>query len=143
MLAQLGNVMPIIPILAVTSAPATPAWVALGAIAGALSRYYITALCGHYIGTRLPYGTALVNLSGSVLIGSLSVWLQAPLAADLQPLLMVGFLGSYTTFSTYELDALGLLRAGRYAHALAYWLGSIGLGFGAVKLGIAIAHQFG
>ncbi|MFM7426244.1 MAG: fluoride efflux transporter CrcB [Elainella sp.] len=112
--------------------------VALGAIPGALSRYYLTWLAAQRFGPAFPYGTLIVNLTGSVLIGFLSTLLQrlaAPLAPDLQALLMVGFLGAYTTFSTYILDASNLLQAGQTRRAWIYTWGSPVLGLLGVEVG--------
>lgn len=119
-----------------------PILVALGAIPGALSRYYLTLLAAQWFGITFPYGTFLINLTGSGLIGFLSTLIAKQVAsADLQSLLIVGFLGSYTTFSTYALDTSNLLRTGSRKRAWFYWLGSPILGFFCVELGIFLARQ--
>lgn len=116
--------------------------VALGAIPGALSRYYVTLFAARWFGTTLPYGTLIINITGSGLIGFLATLLATQsVYVDLQALLMIGFLGSYTTFSTYALDTSNLLRTGSRKRAFFYWLGSPTLGFLCVELRIFLARQ--
>jgi CrcB protein len=116
--------------------------VALGAIPGALSRYYLTLLAAQWWGTAFPYGTFIINLTGSGLIGFLStLFLKQVASPDLQALLIVGFLGAYTTFSTYALDTTNLLQTGNRKRAFFYWLGSPILGFLCVEMGIFLARQ--
>ncbi len=124
------------------SAVHAPILVVLGAIPGALSRYYLTLLAAQWFGTTFPYGTFILNLTGSLFIGFFSTLVAKQVAsADLQTLLIVGFLGSYTTFSTYALDTSNLLRTGSRKRALFYWLGSPMLGFFCVEMGIFLARQ--
>ncbi|GAB4202536.1 MAG: fluoride efflux transporter CrcB [Coleofasciculaceae cyanobacterium] len=109
----------------------------LGAIPGAISRYYFTVICTQQFGTIFPYGTLIINLSGALLMGFFSALFQligSP--SHLNLLITVGFLGSYTTFSTYELDASNLLRTGNYKKALLYWFGSPLLGLICVEIGM-------
>uniref|UniRef100_A0A832H9T5 Fluoride-specific ion channel FluC n=1 Tax=Oscillatoriales cyanobacterium SpSt-402 TaxID=2282168 RepID=A0A832H9T5_9CYAN len=117
-------------------------FVALGAIPGALSRYYLTRLATQRFGASFPYGTFIINLTGSGLIGFLSTLMTKQLiSTDLQALLIIGFLGAYTTFSTYALDTSNLFRTGSRKRALLYWLGSPILGFICVEVGIFFASQ--
>jgi CrcB protein len=119
-----------------------PVWIALGAIPGALSRYYLTRVCTHYLGENFPTGTFLINVSGTFLMGFGATALQAINAhPSLNGFVTIGFLGSYTTFSTYALDATNLLRRGNTKRALLYGLGSPLLGFLSVEVGIALAQQ--
>ncbi len=119
-----------------------PLVIAIGAIPGALSRYYLTLFFTQQLGSSFPYGTLIINLSGSLLMGFFAVWLsQLGEPAHLNFLILVGFLGSYTTFSTYQLDTANLLKTGSYRKALIYWLGSPLLGLICVEIGVVLALQ--
>lgn len=121
---------------------ARPQWraplvVSLGAVPGALARYYLGLLCGQWFGAGFPVGTLLANLSGAFLMGFFATLTLDRLvtAPDLRLLIAVGFLGSYTTFSTYALDTSNLLRSDQSGLALLYGLGSAGLGLLCLELG--------
>jgi CrcB protein len=120
----------------------TPIAIAAGAIVGALGRYYLTLAWRRCQGGRFPYGTLFVNLTGALLIGaiagSLGRWVV--LSSSGQSLVLTGLLGSYTTFSSYILDAVNLWQAGRRTLAIAYWLGSVVLGLGLAELGLWLTH---
>lgn len=118
-----------------------PIAVSLGAIPGALSRYYLTVLFSHWLGTSFPFGTFFINLSGSLLMGffaTLAIEQIIP-SPELQLLITTGFLGSYTTFSTYVLDSAALLRSRHRSRALFYWLGSAILAGICLEIGIFLA----
>ncbi|WP_448380654.1 fluoride efflux transporter CrcB [Gloeomargarita sp.] len=116
-----------------------PWWIALGAVAGALCRHYLIVGLAARWGTHFPWGTLLVNLSGSFLMGFCASVLKQPLSWA-HGLVTVGFLGSYTTFSTYTLDTSRLWRQKRYGTALVYCLGSAVGGLLGAELGIALAQ---
>lgn len=119
-----------------------PLWIALGAIPGALSRYYLTVICTQQFGTSFPYGTLIINLSGALLMGFFVALFQSIGSPTyLSLLITVGFLGSYTTFSTYELDTSNFLRTGNYKQAFLYWFCSPVLGFLCVEIGMVLAQQ--
>lgn len=125
-----------------------PAWrapiaVSLGAIPGALLRYYLTLFSVRWLGTAFPYGTFLINLTGALGMGFLITFLleRAISSPDLRLLVAVGFLGSYTTFSTYALDTVALMQRGNQAIALFYWAGSAMLGVAALELGSFLARK--
>ncbi len=115
--------------------------IAAGAVPGALSRYQITEWTKAKLGGRFPYGTLIVNLTGCLAMGFFFTLFKEiaayPRALDL--LIRIGFLGSYTTFSTYGFDTLMLSRQQRIVATVFYWVGSMILGLGAVILGTAIA----
>ncbi|MDP1930669.1 MAG: fluoride efflux transporter CrcB [Gammaproteobacteria bacterium] len=98
--------------------------VAAGGALGAVSRYWLVSAMG---ASRFPWGTLTVNVAGSVLIGVLYVLIteKAVLSEQWRALLVVGYLGAFTTFSTFSLDALMLLQDGRLLHAGLYVLGSV------------------
>jgi len=119
-----------------------PLLISLGAIPGALSRYYLTLYCASWFGIAFPYGTLCINLTGAGLIGFFTTLsAKLPHAPNLQWLVEVGFLGAYTTFSTYALDTSNLFRTRSYKRALFYWWGSPVLGFFSMELGMFLARQ--
>jgi CrcB protein len=115
----------------------TPIAIALGAVPGALSRYYLTLLWIEKRGLGFPYGTLFVNLTGAYIIGVLStLFANFLVSSAIQRLVLVGYLGAYTTFSTFILDSVNLFRGQRALIAILYWLGTPLLGFICVQLGI-------
>ena len=118
-----------------------PITISLGAIAGALSRYYLTLWFAQRFGTSFPYGTFFINLSGCFVMGLVATLVsqRVDIPPEVRLLVAVGFLGSYTTFSTYGLDTVVLLRH-NFAAAGFYWLGSAVLGIVCVQLGIMLAR---
>lgn len=101
-------------------------FVALGGASGALSRHLLANwIHGLWEGT-LPLGTLLVNVLGSFVIGLVFVFVveKQLLHADWRGVLMVGFLGAFTTFSTFSLETIALLEAGHLGTAVGYMFGS-------------------
>ena len=101
-------------------------FIALGGASGAVSRYLLANWVHSLWEGKLPMGTLLVNMVGSFAIGVVYVLLveRQLIHADWRGVLMVGFLGAFTTFSTFSLETISLLEAGHVVHALAYMLGS-------------------
>lgn len=116
--------------------------IAAGAVPGALSRYQLTEWTKAKFGTKFPYGTFVINLTGCLAMGfffTISKGITGyPKELDL--LIRTGFLGSYTTFSTYGFDTLSLWRNKQTASTAFYWAGSAILGLIAVMIGVAIAN---
>lgn len=112
--------------------------VALGGAAGSVARF-LTVTAAARIAPGWPWGTLAVNVAGSLAIGLLSVALSARM--PLSPLLIGGFLGGFTTFSAFSLDALTLWQAGQAPQAAAYVVGSVLLSLAAVALGAALARS--
>ncbi|MGL5927216.1 fluoride efflux transporter CrcB, partial [Chroococcidiopsis sp.] len=115
-----------------------PIAISFGAIAGALSRYYLTLWFVQRFGTSFPYGTFFINLTGCFAMGffaTLALERAIAISPEVRLLVAVGFLGSYTTFSTYGLDTVALARNHQIATASLYWLGSALLGIVCVQLG--------
>jgi CrcB protein len=117
-------------------------WVGLGGGAGAMTRYLLGLWIAERLGTAFPWSTWTINVSGSLVIGLLLTVLTEKVVVDpaWRLLLVVGFLGGYTTFSSYTFEALTLARAGEWLDALAYVLGSNLVGLAAVTLGAVVAH---
>ena len=116
--------------------------IALGGGLGSIARYWVGSTVGGRMGVRFPYGTLVVNLTACVIIGFSLTWLSE--RADLNPawryLVPVGFIGAYSTFSTYEWETLATLRSGAFALAALYAVGSMVLGLAAVWGGAALAE---
>ncbi len=117
--------------------------ISVGAVLGANLRYAVGLLAVERFGAGFPYGTLFINVSGSLVIGFfLALALERLTIPPLWRLFFVtGFLGSYTTFSSYTFEAAALLREGAYGSGLLYLLGSVAGGLAAVLLGIALAEQ--
>lgn len=117
--------------------------VAAGGALGAVARYGVYLLAVRLDGASLPVGTWMVNLAGSFLIGlAVPVFMaKAGMPEGLRLAAVVGFLGSFTTFSTFSLDTLALLETGRPGWALANALGSVVLGLVLVALGVWLGRQ--
>lgn len=112
--------------------------VGVGGALGALARYLVANLLAQWLGPQFPFGTFVVNVSGSFVIGALLTVL-APRGADageLRALLVVGFLGAYTTFSTWSYETFALVQAGRFVASAVNIGGQLVLGLLAVVLGM-------
>ena len=116
--------------------------IALGGAVGALSRYGMTYGVGLLWPTAFPLATFLINLLGCLAIGILyGVWLNRPeLSPVLQQGLTVGFLGAFTTFSTFSLDAWRLMENDQGLMALGYILLSVCLGLIATWAGLMLTR---
>jgi fluoride exporter len=122
-----------------------PIAISLGAIAGALSRYYLNLWFVRHYGTSFPYGIFVINMTGCLGMGLIATLMServVSLSPEVYSLLTTGFLGAYTTFSTYGLDTAILIRNQEINLGLIYWLGSAIGGIVSVQLGIIIAHWF-
>lgn len=117
-------------------------WVGVGGAVGAITRYMFGLWIAERLGTSFPWGTMVINITGSLLIGLILTVLTDKVVADpaWRLLLVVGFLGGYTTFSSYTFEVLALANAGEWIFALAYVLGSNVIGLLAVVLGAMVAH---
>jgi CrcB protein len=119
-----------------------PLAVSLGAVPGALSRYYLTLGFNQWLGPDFPYGTFVVNLSGALIMGFFTTLaLERVMPPDVRLLVAVGFLGSYTTFSTYALDTANLLQVGSRGASCFYWAGSSFLGVLSLEIGSFLARR--
>jgi CrcB protein len=117
--------------------------VAIGAagFVGAILRFMVAAAVGAIAPRGFPYGTLVVNLTGCFLIALFLTLLRDRATNDtLRLALAVGFVGSYTTFSTFIVEINDLLRAQQQMRAGAYVILSLVLGIGLLKLGAAAAH---
>jgi len=117
-------------------------FIAIGGALGAVGRYWLMLTVERLNPGPFPVGTFIVNVLGSLLIGVLFVVLseKIQLAAHLRPLLMIGFLGALTTFSTFSLDAFLLIEQGHIATAVTYLLASVLVCLLAVSAGIGVTR---
>lgn len=85
----------------------------LGGGAGTLTRYFVSSHSSRMIESGFPFGTTVVNVSGSFIIGFLWAFMElVNMSPNLRAFIFIGFLGGYTTFSTYMMENLNLLRGG-------------------------------
>ncbi len=120
-----------------------PIAISLGAVAGALSRYYITMWFANRFGTAFPYGTFFINITGCLAMGffiTLAFERVPAVGPEVRLMVATGFLGAYTTFSTYGLETNVLWRDRSYSSAILYWAGSAVIGVIAVQLGAILAR---
>lgn len=112
--------------------------VAIGGAIGSVARYLAVMAAARLLGPGLPWGTLAVNVAGSFAMGVLVVWLGARGLMQHAPLLLVGGLGGFTTFSAFSLDAVRLWQDGAAGAALLYSVASVGLSVGALVAGMAL-----
>ncbi len=119
--------------------------IAVGAAAGANARYWLTNWVAARLGTAFPWGTLLINLSGGLILGLVLTLLEQRLVADptYRLLLATGFLGAYTTFSTFTYETVRLLQDGEYGAAAFNAGGSLLLGLTATLIGVALGRLAG
>ena len=116
--------------------------VAAGGALGALARWLTVVQMARLLGVDFPAGTMIVNVLGSLAMGLVAALLAQglSLSAELRTFLTVGFLGGFTTFSAYTLDAVGLADRGEWAAAAFYTAGSVALGVLAFLAGARLAR---
>ncbi len=116
--------------------------IAIGGAAGAVSRYAVDVLVTERVGSFFPFGTMLINLSGSFALGLLFALAmeRGVLSPEIRPPLIIGFLGAYTTFSTWMLQSWALIEQGAWISAGINIVGSVVLGLLAVVAGLAIGR---
>lgn len=115
--------------------------VALGGALGASLRYLTNVGAMRLLGPGFPFGTMIVNIVGSFVMGVIVVVLSRKGGTYLAPLLMTGLLGGFTTFSAFSLDALTLWERGQTGLAMAYVLGSVLLSLAAITAGLFLARS--
>lgn len=114
--------------------------VGVGGALGAISRYLVSGWVQDAAGGFFPWGTLAVNVAGSLALGFALAWLQSAVAsAELREFVTIGFLGSFTTFSTFSYEAVAMIRDGEWWRAGGYTAGSLLLGLLAVAAGAAAA----
>ncbi|HET9836900.1 MAG TPA: fluoride efflux transporter CrcB [Candidatus Angelobacter sp.] len=117
-------------------------WICLGAVAGASLRYFLTRIITRFSDAAFPYGTLVINVSGSLVLGFFLIWTtERVLANPLWRLLIaVGFCGSYTTFSSFAFETMAYFEQGHWTLFATNILANNILCLGAVLVGAAIAR---
>ena len=118
-------------------------YIAVGGALGSIARFWVGSAVASRLGTKFPYGTFVINITACAIIGFSLTFLAK--RTDLNPawrfLVPVGFVGAYSTFSTYEWEALSTLRSGAFSMAALYAFSSLFLGLVAVWCGALIAEM--
>ena len=115
--------------------------IAVGGALGSVARFWVGSTISGRIGTKFPYGTFVINITACVIIGFTLTYMgkRAGLNPAWRYLIPVGFIGAYSTFSTYEWETLSTLRSGAFAMGALYAVGSLILGLAAVWAGAVAA----
>ena len=118
--------------------------ISLGGILGANARYLLGIWIATRYGTSFPYGTLVINVSGSFVIGFFLVLVTQRFVVhpNWRLFFATGFLGAYTTFSSFSFETVALILGGSWWLGLANILGSVVLGLVAVLMGMALARLF-
>ena len=121
----------------------TVLWISLGAIVGANLRYFLAQLVARWTSPGFPYGTLIINVTGSFVLGFFLVWTTDRVLADprWRLLIAVGFCGGYTTFSSYAFESFALIEQGQWAAAAMNVAASNLLSLTAVVLGAMLARS--
>lgn len=117
--------------------------IAAGGALGAVSRYGVYTAVHAAFGRDFPYGTFVVNVIGSLAMGFLYVWLfdRLNVGPSWRAFLLVGYLGSFTTFSAFSIETLNLIEQGLLGRSLLNVFGSIALCITAAWIGTILARQ--
>ena len=117
-------------------------WVSVGALAGANLRYFVSRLAAKLISTNFPYGTLLINVTGSLLVGFFLAWTTERVLIDpkWRWLIAIGFCGSYTTFSSFAYESIAYMEQGHWLLFSTNVVLNNLLCLGAVLLGMAAAR---
>jgi CrcB protein len=118
-------------------------WIALGAVVGASARYFVGGYVARVVPSSFPYGTLLINFTGSFVLGFFLIWIGERVLIDprWRLLIAIGFCGSYTTFSSYAFETFALGEQGQWLLAGANILFSNVFCLAAVLAGAALARK--
>jgi len=119
--------------------------IGVGGFLGAISRYLVSEGAVRFFGDKLPFGTFIVNVTGSFILGALLVLSleKEVVGENMRFLLAVGFLGAFTTFSTFSVESIHLFRSGEYFSALSYITASVVVSLCAAFGGFTVARLWG
>ncbi len=116
--------------------------ISLGAIVGANARYLISRFAVKEFGTTFPYGTLFINIMGSIIVGFFVIWTTERVLADARwrLLVVIGFCGSFTTFSSYAFETMGYFERGQWLLLAGNILSNNLLCLGGALVGMALAR---
>jgi fluoride exporter len=116
--------------------------IGIGGALGSIARYWVGSSIAGRMGIRFPYGTLIVNITACIIIGFSMTYLgrRAEINQAWRFLIPVGFIGAYSTFSTYEWETLSTMRSGAFGIAALYAAGRFALGLAAVWAGSALGE---
>lgn len=116
--------------------------ISLGAIVGANARYFLSRFAVKELGPVFPYGTLIINVLGSMVVGFFVIWTTERVLADprWRLLVVVGFCGSFTTFSSYAFESMSFFDRGQWMLMFANVLGNNLLCLGSALAGMALAR---
>ena len=117
-------------------------YIAAGGALGSLARYWIASAVANRMGTKFPYGTFIVNISACLILGFILAFMgrRPDFNPELRFLLPIGFVGAYSTFSTFEWETFANLQVGAFAIAGLYVALSCLMGLVAVWCGVMLAR---
>ncbi len=117
-------------------------WISLGAVVGANTRYVLSRWIARNYSAAFPYGTLLINVTGSLVLGFFMAWTTERVLADprWRLLIAIGFCGSYTTFSSYAFESIAYFEQGHWLFFSANVLANNALCLAAALAGIALAR---
>jgi len=118
--------------------------VAAGGALGAAARYGTYSLASRFLGIAFPFGTLMVNVLGSFAMGLVMAWVmnKAAFSEEMRLFLATGFLGAYTTFSTFSLDVWQLYEKGAYGSLFLYLSGSFFCSIAGLVLGLILMQRY-
>lgn len=118
-------------------------WIALGAIIGASARYFLSGYVGKTFSSTFPYGTLLINITGSLVLGFFLIWTEERVLVDprWRLLVAIGFCGSYTTFSSYAFESFAYMEQGQWLAMAANVVANNALCLASVIAGAALARS--
>ena len=119
------------------------AWIACAGAVGTLARFALVALVQNFSGSKFPWGTLTVNVIGCFLFGLVFILAEEKniIPAEVKVIVLVGFMGAFTTFSTFGFETAALIHAGDWGNALLNMLGQNLAGVVAVTMGIFLGRS--
>jgi CrcB protein len=116
-------------------------WISIGAVVGASARYFLSGFVARHVSTIFPYGTLIINITGSLVLGFFLIYSTERVLLDprWRLLVAIGFCGSYTTFSSYAFESLALMEQSQWLMMCLNIVGNNALCLAAVLGGAVLA----